>query len=294
MNKKIVVGGVIVAAVVAGGVGYGVTHTAKAQFASHMLSMFKSDDNVYKFSVNSTDKTDMRVSGKVLQDAKKTANIALTADVTTDGQTATYDLKKNAKHTYVSAGFLGDVMKMDGATDIPELAKVLKNTWLETDNKSYSKFEPEAVKKDAQTMTKWFTDLDGKKFKKVTDGYQVTLKKADYKSFVGALKKTETAKTMKIKAETWKDITASIDDLENPKLTITMADKGHQVKVASEALVAGKKTAFKAQLTTTRNDNQSVKMPTSEEIKTQKEFTNIITAVIMQYAFQQMGSDTDY
>lgn len=38
MNKKIVVGGVIVAAVVAGGVGYGVTHTAKAQFASHMLS----------------------------------------------------------------------------------------------------------------------------------------------------------------------------------------------------------------------------------------------------------------
>ncbi|MBC6498473.1 hypothetical protein H7R52_06495 [Weissella confusa] len=47
-------------------------------------------------------------------------------------------------------------------------------------------------------------------------------------------------------------------------------------------------------MTTTRNDNQSVKMPTSEEIKTQKEFTNIITAVIMQYAFQQMGSDTDY
>ena len=39
MNKKIVVGGVIVAAVVAGGVGYGVTHTAKAQFASHMLSI---------------------------------------------------------------------------------------------------------------------------------------------------------------------------------------------------------------------------------------------------------------
>ena len=41
MNKKIVVGGVIVTAVVAGGVGYGVTHTAKAQFASHMLSILR-------------------------------------------------------------------------------------------------------------------------------------------------------------------------------------------------------------------------------------------------------------
>lgn len=294
MNKKILAGGVIVVAAVAGGIGYGVTHKAKAQFASHMMSMFKSDDNVYKFKLDSADKSDMQVSGKVLQDAKKTSNIALTADVTTNGQTATYDLKKNAKHTYVSAGFLGDVMKMDGATDIPELAKVLKNTWLETDNKSYSKANPEDVKKDAQTMTKWFTDLDGKKFKKVDDGYQVTLNKADYKRFVGALKKTETAKTMKIKSATWKDITASIDDMEKPKLTITMADKGHQVKIASEAVVEGEKAAFNTQLTTTRKDDQTVNMPTSEEIKTQKEFTNIITAVIMQYAFQQMGSDSDY
>ena len=294
MNKKIVAGSVIAVAAVAGGIGYGVTHTAKSQFASHMMSMFKSDDNVYKFSLNSADKSDMRVSGKVLQDAKKASNIALTADVTSDGQTATYDLKKNAKHTYVSAGFLGDIMKMDGASDIPELAKVLKNTWLETDNKSYSKINPEDVKKDAQTMTKWFTDLEGKKFKKVDGGYQVTLNKADYKSFVGALKKTETAQTTKVKADTWEDITASIDDMENPKLTVTMADKGHQVKVASEAVVEGKKAAFNTQLTTTRKDDQTVKMPTSEEIKTQKEFTNIITAVIMQYAFQQMGSDSDY
>lgn len=54
----------------------------------------------------------------------------------------------------------------------------------------------------------------------------MTLNKADYKSFVGALKKTETAQTMKVKADTWEDITASIDDMENPKLTVTMADKG--------------------------------------------------------------------
>ncbi|MBC6498472.1 hypothetical protein H7R52_06490 [Weissella confusa] len=152
----------------------------------YQVTLKKAD---YKSFVGALKKTETAKTMKIKAETWKDITASID-DLENPKLTITMADKGHQVNTYVSAGFLGDVMKMDGATDIPELAKVLKNTWLETDNKSYSKVEPEAVKKDAQTMTKWFTDLDGKKFA----SHMLSMFKSDdnvYKFSVNSTDKTD-------------------------------------------------------------------------------------------------------
>ena len=92
MNKKVIIGSVIAAVVVAGGVSYAVLHTPKAQFGTHLLAMVKADDNRYQYTASTPGDSQYRINGLAKLDAKDRQKVMLTTTVADDDNKLTYDI----------------------------------------------------------------------------------------------------------------------------------------------------------------------------------------------------------
>ena len=284
MNKKVIIGSVAAAIVVAGGVSYAVLHTPKAQFGTHLLAMIKADDNRYQYTASMPGNSQYRINGLANLDAKDRQKLMLSTTVADDDTKLTYDIKKNGKTTYVSAGFLSDMFQSADVKDVPDFSTVLQNVWMKADNKRYAKVESEQVQTDAKQIAKWFTDLDGQKFSKVGAGYQVKLNRADLKRLVTVVGQTETAK--QLKDDGWDKLRDEINDMKKPEVIVTVAKDAHKLSLRATSDQA---IYVKASVVGTRQAGQTVVMPAAKHVKTEKQLEKMLTAMVLQYAFNAMS-----
>lgn len=286
MNKKVIIGSVAAAIVVAGGVSYSyaVLHTPKAQFGTHLLAMVKAGDNRYQYTASMPGNSQYRINGLAKLDAKDRQKVMLSTTVADDDTKLTYDIKKNGKTTFVSAGFLSDMFQSADVKDVPDFSTVLQNVWMKADNKRYAKVESEQVQTDAKQIAKWFTDLDGQKFSKVGAGYQVKLNRADLKRLVTVVGQTETAK--QLKADGWDKLRDEINDMKKPEVIVTAAKDAHKLSLRATSDQA---SYVKASVVGTRQAGQTVVMPAAKHVKTEKQLEKMLTAMVLQYAFNTMS-----
>ena len=155
---------------------------------------------------------------------------------------------------------------------------------MKADDKGYAKVESEQVQTDAKQIAKWFTDLDGQKFSKVGAGYQVKLNRADLKRLVTVVGQTETAK--QLKADGWDKLRDEISDMKKPEVIVTVAKDAHKLSLRATSDQA---SYVRATVVGTRQAGQTVTMPAAKNVKTEKQLEKMLTAMVLQYAFNAMS-----
>lgn len=293
MNKTFVTGAAVVVVVAAAGGTYAVLHTPKRQFETNLTKMSKSDDNIANFNAKVSGDADATagVKGKIKIDAKDKNKMDMVMTLNEKKKSQTMRFKANKHTAYVSAAFLTSTYKTYGLGKMSKALKSIDHYWIKaTDaDASYKNVKTTQVRSDADKTVKWFKDLDGSKFKKVSDGYQVKLNKADLKSLMTVVYKTKSGKEM-TKSE-WKEAKSSLDDIKNLKFNITLGDKGHLMKMYFSGKEDGEVGRMNFKTTTKRDNNYRVKMPAKKDIKSTSQLMDIVEDKMVDYYADQYGSD---
>ncbi|MCM6765377.1 hypothetical protein [Weissella paramesenteroides] len=299
MNKTIVVSTAVVVIVAAAGGGtYAVLHTPKRQFASNLVKMTKSDDNIANFRVTASGTGDDTgsASGTLKADAQNENNLAVHLKVNDKNTPEAMNIKMDKKHVYVSADLLTSSVKSYGSKGLTEATKSLDKYWLDASRSvslqdTYSPIKAKEVRSDATSVTEWFKDLDSSKFKKVSNGYQVNLNKADMKSLMTRISKTKSGKELS-KSE-WKEAKSALDPVKNFKLKLTVGDKGKSFALDFSGKENNRKERLTFKVNTKRDNNLKVKMPAKSLIKTETQLTALLQDKMIAYYSDQIDATVD-
>lgn len=299
MNKTVVVGTAIVVIVAAAGGGtYAVLHTPKRQFASNLVKMTKSNDNIADFRVTASGTGDDTgsASGTLKADAQNENNLAVHLKVNDKNTPEAMNIKMDKKHVYVSADILTSSVKAYGSKGLTKVTKSLDKYWLDASHSvsledTYSPIKTKEVRSDATSVTEWFKDLDSSKFEKVSNGYQVNLNKADMKSLMTKISKTKSGKELS-KSE-WKEAKSSLDPVKNFKLKLTVGDKSKSFAIDFSGKENNRKERLTFKVNTKRDNNLKVKMPAKSLIKTESQLTALLQDKMLDYYSDQIGSTID-
>jgi len=293
MNKNVMIGGAAALVVIVGAGGaYAYTHTAKAQFLLHANKVVKANDNVYKYNLLLTGDEKAKITGNVKLDADNRQKMAVQVNMMSNQDQAAYTIKRDKKHAYVSAEFILGMIANSGISDTAAFKSQLKGIWMTVPKEAavdVNGVSEKNVRLDAQKMTNWFTNLDGKHFVKVTDGYQVILKRADLKSFIKTLSKTKTAKD--VDQDVWRQLNHNLADKQhNPEVTITAAKQEHRLSISVQP---DKQNNLIGSITGDDQKDIHVTMPKSSQIKSEKELTGLLVQAVFQSAFEEQLGDLD-
>ena len=249
--------------------------------------MTDNKDNIadFRVKISGDDMSAKSVTGKMKFDTKHKNNMDLVMNVSDDKQKQKMHIKANNNNAYLSANFLTSALKSSGyESGVSKITKSLDQYWLSaSDTSSYEtdKIKPGKIKSDTSTLTKWFKDLDGKKFEKVSDGYKVNLNKADMKRLMTKISKTKSGK--EISKSEWKEYKSSFDDIKNLKFNITTGKSGHLLKMNFSGKEDGQTGRVTFQINTKRDDKLRVKMPAANKIKSESELTDILEDKMVDY-----------
>ena len=293
MSKNGIIGGAVALVVVVGAGGaYAYTHTAKAQFLTHVNKVVKATDNVYQYQLKLSGDEKATITGDAKLDNANREKMAMRVNMAMDGDHASYTVKRDKKHAYVSADLILSMLDKGDFSDTTTLKNQLKGVWMNVPKDAavdVSALNEKDVRADAQKMTDWFTDLDGKHFTKVDDGYQVTLKKGDLKSFINTLSKTKTAKD--VDQDVWRQLKRNLDDGQvNPTVTVTAAKHDHRL---SFNMQPDKQNKLTGSITGKEQKDVQVKMPKSSQIKSENELAGLLVQAAFQSAFEDQLGDLD-
>ena len=299
MNKTVVVSTtVMVIAVVVGGGTYAVLHTPKRQFASNLVKMTKSDDNIANFRVkaNGTGDNMGNVSGTLKADSQNENKLAVHLKVTDKNTPEAMNIKMDKKHIYVSADMLTSSVKGYGLKGLTKVTKSLDKYWLDSSQSkslkdSYSSIDTKEVRSDATAVTEWFKDLDSHKFKKVSNGYRVNLNKADMKSLMTKISKTKSGK--EIPKSEWQEAKSDLDPVKNFMLKLTVGDKGNSFAIDFSGNENNRKEQLTSKINTKRDNKLKVKMPAKSLIKTESQLSELLEEKMLAYYSDQIASSID-
>lgn len=304
MNKTVVVSTtVVVIAVVVGGGTYAVLHTPKRQFASNLVKMTKSNDNIANFRVKANGTGDNRgnVSGTLKADAQNENKLAVHLKATDKNTPESVNIKSvnikmDKKHIYVSADMLTSSVKGYGLKGLTKVTKSLDKYWLDSSQSeslkdSYSAIDTKEVRSDATAVTEWFKDLDSHKFKKVSNGYRVNLNKADMKSLMTKISKTKSGQ--EISKSEWQEAKSDLDPVKNFMLKLTVGDKGNSFAIDFSGNENNRKEQLTSKINTKRDDKLKVKMPAKSLIKTESQLSELLEEKMLAYYSDQIGSSID-
>ena len=298
MNKTVVFSTAVVVVVAVGGGTYAVLHTPKRQFESNLVKLTKSDDNIANFKVKASGTNDDvdRMSGTIKSDAKNENNLALRLKVTEKNKPAIMNIKMNGKHTYVSADIVTNSLQAYGVKNLTEVTKSLDKYWLDASQSAsvedtYSNVKPKEVRSDATAVTEWFKDLDGNKFKKVSDGYRVNLNKTDFKSLMTKISKTKSGK--ELSKSDWQEAKSAINSVKNLQFKVTVGDKGQSLAFDFSGKENNRKESLNFNMNTKRNDQLKVKMPAKSVIKTEDQLARLLQNKMLAYYSDQLESKID-
>ena len=299
MNKTAVVSTtVVVIAVVVGGGTYAVLHTPKRQFASNLVKMTKSNDNIANFHVkaNGTGNDMGSVSGTLKADSQNENKLAVHLKVTDKNTPEAMNIKMDKKHIYVSADMLTSSVKGYGLKGLTKVTKSLDKYWLDSSQSeslkdSYSSIDTKEVRSDATAVTEWFKDLDSHKFKKVSNGYRVNLNKADMKSLMTKISKTKSGK--EIPKSEWQEAKSDLDPVKNFMLKLTVGDKGNSFVINFSGKENNRKEQLTSKINTKRDNKLKVKMPAKSLIKTESQLSELLEEKMLAYYSDQIASSID-
>ena len=260
--------------------------------------MTKSNDNIADFRVkaNGTEDDLGSASGRVKADAQNENKMALHLKVTDKDTPEVINIKMDKKHVYMSADILTSSVKAYGSRGLTKVTKSLDKYWLDASNSvslenKYSPIKAKEVRSDATSVTEWFKDLDGNKFKKVSNGYRVNLNKADMRSLMTKVSKTKSGKELS-KSE-WKEAKSALDPVKNFSLKITVGDKGKSFAIDFSGKENNRKEHLTSKVNTKRDNKLKVNMPAKSLIKTESQLSDLLQDRMLAYYDDQIGSSID-